>query len=180
MQQKELEAAKQQAILNRKRSSRIQMKEQEKEEQLAKEKAQREMEERMQRARNQEARAAKEEAERANMEQDRESRLREREERLRQREAAALQKALDEVEAKERAEREREERLQRREAGGPASHSQDGTASPRPAEASPSHLTLKIKRPLVPRVAAVEASANWELACEVCGQHGWNVVSILG
>jgi hypothetical protein len=80
-QAKELERAKHAAVVNRKRSSRIATRELEREEQLRLEKAQLEMEERMERSRREENGRSRDQAQIVEDKKTREDRLREREER---------------------------------------------------------------------------------------------------
>lgn len=154
---KEQERLKQEAINNRKRSSRIALRELEREEQQKQEQAQREMEERMERMRQEEARKEREEQEALAKERAREERLREREERLAARERAIHERAESEARQREQAERAREKRKRRRE--GEEVSDDDDTAPPsRAATSAPS-----------------ESQGSWELKCEVCKLHGWNL-----
>lgn len=152
--EKAQELARQEAVLNRKRSSRIATIQLSKEEALRQETAQREMEERMERTRWEETRQEREEAEAARKEQERHDRLREREERAQAREEAIQAKAREESEKVEKAERDRQERARRREEGFTVSTPEAGGAS-----------------------GSGSQSDRWELNCEVCKKTGWNVVS---
>ncbi|EKC99227.1 hypothetical protein A1Q2_06427 [Trichosporon asahii var. asahii CBS 8904] len=153
----EQERLKQEAINNRKRSSRIAMRELEREELQKQEQAQREMEERMERLRQEEARKEREEQEALAKERAREERLREREERLAARERAIHERAESEARQREQAERAREKRKRRRE--GEEVSDDEGTApTSRAATSAPS-----------------ESQGSWELKCEVCKLHGWNL-----
>lgn len=155
---KEQERLKQEAINNRKRSSRIAMRELEREEQQKREQAQRDMEERMERMRQEEARKEREEQEVLSRERARESRLREREERLAARERAIHERAESEARQREQAERAREKRKRRRE-GEEVSGDESVSAGPsRAATAAPS-----------------DGQGSWELKCEICRLHGWNL-----
>lgn len=154
---KEQERLKQEAINNRKRSSRIAMRELEREEQQKQEQAQREMEERMERLRQEEARKEREEQEVLARERAREERLREREERLAARERAIHERAESEARQREQAERARERRKRRRE-GEDVSDDDETTPPSRAATSAPS-----------------ESQGSWELKCEVCKLHGWNL-----
>lgn len=147
---KEQERIKQQAVMNRKRSSRIATKELEKEELQRRLDAEREMEQRMTSQRLQEKRIAKEEAEAAAREKAREDRLREREERAQAREEAILWKEKEKERELQMQKDERERRKRRRLEG----HSASGTSTP----------------------TAAGSQERWELACEICKLQGWNIV----
>jgi hypothetical protein len=145
------EIARQEAVLNRKRSSRIATIQLSKEEALRAETAQREMEERMERTRYEETRHEREAAEHARREQERDSRLREREERALAREEAIMAKAREESEKAEQAEKDRQHRAKRREEG-------FTVVTPTPGEGGNG-----------------SQADRWELNCEVCKKTGWNV-----
>lgn len=167
IQAKEQERLKQEAINNRKRSSRIATRELEREEKIRIEAAQREMEERMEKSRLEEARKEREEAEAIAREHAREARLRERENRLAAREQAIEEEARE----RERAERRREKRKRRRD--GEQVDWSSGDEGVTPAQVgSPG-------RSGAPSGAASgapsEAGQSWELKCEVCKEHGWNL-----
>ena len=151
------EKAKEEAVMNRKRSSRIATIQLEREEILRRETAQREMEERMAKTQKEESRKEKEEAELARREIARIERLKEREERAQAREEAIQAKAREEAERLERAEHERQERARRREAGLPQERSVSATA---------------------PGDDGQDQAEGWELNCEVCKKTGWNLVSV--
>ncbi|WVR05567.1 hypothetical protein IAU60_002586 [Kwoniella sp. DSM 27419] len=161
---KEQERIKQELVNNRKRSSRIATKELEKEEAMRHEAAQREMEERMERARNEETRQAREEAEAIAREKAREDRLREREERAAAREEAIMRKAEEEVRDREKRERRREKRKRRREGEEVSddSEDEDGIATKRGSTAPIGNGTATPQE-------------RWELKCEVCLKQGWNL-----
>jgi hypothetical protein len=162
------------------------MRELEKEEAAKMEEVRRDLERRMQKVRDEEAKEAAAEADRLAKEREREDRLKDREERLKQREEAIAQRAIEEIRAKEEAERAREIRAQKRLAGeSAATESRSGT---------PEGKASKGKgKKTVPQALATEEIDNneeeeeeneedeepWELACEICKQHGWNVVSIV-
>jgi len=149
---------KQEAVLNRKRSSRIATKELEKEELMRRQNAEREMEGRMQSQRLQEKRIAKEETEAVSKEKAREERLREREERA---------AAREEIRVWEEKEREREE--QRGE-----SEVSESSRKRRRGEGKKSDASEIV----VPKKAGSSGSQErWEVACEVCKKTGWNIVS---
>jgi flagellar biosynthesis GTPase FlhF len=154
--EKAQELARQEAVLNRKRSSRIATIQLSKEEAIRAETAQREMEERMERQRYEETRHEREAAALARAEQARDDRLREREERALAREEAILARARDESEKAEKAERDRQERARRREEGFTVV-----TPTPITGEASGGGNGSQADR--------------WELNCEVCKKTGWNV-----
>ncbi|AAW42093.1 hypothetical protein CNBC6970 [Cryptococcus deneoformans B-3501A] len=176
--EKEKERLKQEAFLNRKRSSRIATKELEKEEAVRREQAQREMEERMERTRKEEMRKAKEEAEALAREKAREDRLKEREERAQAREEAALRKAEEEQKAKEKEERRREKRKRRREGEIVSDDSEDESSqapSRRSRTMTPSHMGETTNQKSKVGAGKAVAGNRWELGCEVCGMHGWNI-----
>ena len=161
---------KQEAINNRKRSSRIATRELEKEEIVRRERAQREMEERMDISRREETRQAREEAEALARDKAREDRLKEREERANAREEAAMQRLLAEQEAKEQADHDREARKRKRDAGLWVSDD-DGTPVSGTGAITPNVVG-------VPSAAtSIGTGERWELNCEVCGKRGWNIVS---
>ncbi|KAH8090830.1 hypothetical protein HD553DRAFT_17843 [Filobasidium floriforme] len=179
LREKEIQRAKEEAVRNRKRSSRIAMRELEKEEAAKMEEVRRDLERRMQKVRDEEAKEAAAEADRLAKEREREDRLKDREERLKQREEAIAQRAIEEIRAKEEAERAREIRAQKRLAGeSAATESRSGT---------PEGKASKGKgKKTEPQALATEEADNddeeeeedeepWELACEICKQHGWNV-----
>lgn len=174
-QDKEIQWAKDEAIRNRKRSSRIAMKELEREEAQKAEEARRELETRMQKVRDEEERLAQIQDEKLEREREREDRIKEREERIKQREEAIMQKAMDESKAREEAERARENRLQRRLLGESQPPSERSTT---PHSSRAVSIAQKRKRSPEPESEAPAAEEeNWELACEICKEHGWNMVS---
>ena len=154
------EKAKEEAVMNRKRSSRIATIQLEREEIVRRETAQREMEERMEKTQKEESRKDREEAELARREKARDERLKEREERAQAREEAILAKAREEQDRLDRAERERQERARRREEGLP--HERSVSA------ADPGDISQD-----------QDQAEGWELNCEVCKKTGWNLVSPL-
>lgn len=169
-QAKEQERLKQEAINNRKRSSRIATRELAKEEEMRREQAQREMEERMEALRQEQYKKEKEEAEHLAREQAREARLREREERIAAREAAVIARAQAEAAEKERAERKRERRKRRRDGEEVESSSDEGE--------TPSRSRTQPQTPAKSRASSVKDDSNgqsWELKCEICKLHGWNL-----
>ena len=154
------------------------MRELEKEEAAKMEEVRRDLEARMQKVRDEEAREAAVEAERMAKEREREDRLKDREERLKQREEAVAQRAIEEIRAKEEAERAREIRAQKRLAGESAAGSRSGTPNGTPNKGKGKGTDAEA--PVSENEedgAAEEEEEPWELACEVCNQHGWNVVS---
>ncbi|KAI9634429.1 uncharacterized protein MKK02DRAFT_7781, partial [Dioszegia hungarica] len=170
---KENERLRQEAINNRKRSSRIATKELEKEEILRREKAQREMEERMEKSRRDENSKATVEATAISQEKAREDRVKEREDRIAARELAAVQKAEEEQKAKDKADRARIRRQRRREGEVvETSEESEGEGSVRPSTAKRS----RVSTPVVPAKKGRKASdEGWELNCEVCRKSGWNI-----
>ncbi|KAI0654682.1 hypothetical protein C8Q70DRAFT_936899 [Cubamyces menziesii] len=140
------------AIVHRKRSSRIALKESEKEEARLAAKKRAEEEEKMARARRQEARLKKEEAERAKRERAREQRAKEREER----EARARAKA---------------ERAESKDVDTSAARS---TATPTVNGTQPS--SVQPSRVVTPNGVR---SPDWVLDCEICHKQGVNVVSYI-
>ncbi|KAJ9127755.1 hypothetical protein QFC24_000038 [Naganishia onofrii] len=163
---KEIRWAKEEAVRNRKRSSRLVVKELERDAQRKAEESARLLEERMQRVRDEEARVQAEEADRISKEREREERLREREERIREREERIRFRELEEIMAKEKAERDREVRIQRRELGLNGSASRQGSQQP-------SEPASKARRG---RKGQDEPSSEtWEIACEICHRQGWNI-----
>jgi len=165
---KERERLRQQAIVHRKRSSRIATRELEREEELRHELANREMEVRMERSRRAEARAAREEAELISRERARDDRLKEREERAAAREEAVVKQQMAEEDARQATERRRRRREAR----------SMGTMSESEDEAPTNGMTSGT---ITPRMTAGTAKANggeeWELNCEVCRKTGWNLAS---
>ncbi|KAL1405212.1 hypothetical protein Q8F55_008837 [Vanrija albida] len=165
LEAKEQERLKQEAINNRKRSSRIATRELAREEELKRELAEREMEERMERMRQEETRKAQEEADILARERAREDRMRERQERLMARENAIRARQDDEVRAKEKAERDRERRKRRRDGEEVVSASEDDTDA---ADGPRSKTNASTP-------GSSTQNASWELRCEVCLQTGWNL-----
>ncbi|SJX66066.1 uncharacterized protein SRS1_13507 [Sporisorium reilianum f. sp. reilianum] len=145
------------ALANRKRSSRIALKESEREERERDREARVRMEEKMALIRKEEEQKRQKEDEEHEAQRSRETRLREREERLRARELELETKAIHEEEERERKEKEREERIRRREEiianGGVPPPSKDSTPVPQNASNG-----------------AVGEEEEWELNCEVCGK----------
>ncbi|KAI0324677.1 hypothetical protein GY45DRAFT_1375369 [Cubamyces sp. BRFM 1775] len=137
------------AIVHRKRSSRIALKESEKEEARLAAKKRAEEEEKMARAKRQEARLKKEEAERAKRERAREQRAKEREER----EARARAKA------------------ERAESKGVDTSVARSTATPTVNGTQPSS-SVQPSRVVTPNGVR---SPDWVLDCEVCHKQGVNV-----
>ncbi|KAI0749906.1 hypothetical protein C8Q80DRAFT_1120027 [Daedaleopsis nitida] len=135
------------AIVHRKRSSRIASKESEKEEARMAAKRKAEEDEKFGRARRQEARRMKEEAEREKRERARDQRAKEREER----------------EARARAKAERAEREETAAARSTATPSINGT-----------HQSSSIQPSRVVTPNGVR-TPDWVLDCEVCGRRGVNV-----
>ncbi|WVW80486.1 hypothetical protein I302_102469 [Kwoniella bestiolae CBS 10118] len=157
---KEQERIKQEAVNNRKRSSRIATRELEREEIMKREAAEREMEERMERIRTEEIRKQREEDEAVAIQKAREDRLKEREERALAREEALLKKAEDDAKERERRERRREKRKRRREGEEVSDDSDDETMNtPRGGTGT----------------GTATPSERWELNCEVCKKVGWNI-----
>jgi hypothetical protein len=166
LQEKEIRRAQEEAVRNRKRSSRLVMKELEREAQHKEEERIRQLEERMQRVRDEEARREAEEKERINRQRGREERLREREERIREREERLRYREIEEIQLRERSEREPETRLRRRDLG------LGGSMSRQNSQASEVPSRTRGRR------RENEASPeDWEVACEICNRHGWNIVS---
>ncbi|WVQ71316.1 hypothetical protein IAR50_000844 [Cryptococcus sp. DSM 104548] len=159
---REVEREKAAKFVARKRSSRIAEKESEREEIERRRNAEKEMEERMERTRREEGRAKREAEAAEAAERSREERLREREERAQAREEAALKKAEEEQIARDRAERSREERKRRREAG------EEGSETPE-VESQGQEETQQYGR------GHRRRADRWEVACEVCRAHGWNI-----
>ncbi|KAI8969854.1 hypothetical protein BD414DRAFT_502363 [Trametes punicea] len=137
------------AIVHRKRSSRIAMKEVEKEEARLAAKKRAEEEEKMARAKRQEARLKKEEAERAKRERAREQRRKEREER--------------ETRARAKAERAESKDAETSVARSTATPTVNGT------QASSSVQPSRVVTPNGVR------SPDWVLDCEICHKQGVNV-----
>ncbi|WVQ65253.1 uncharacterized protein L199_003426 [Kwoniella botswanensis] len=157
---KEQERLKQEAVNNRKRSSRIATRELEREEILKREAAEREMEERMERIRTEEQRKRREEEEALAIQRAREDRLKEREERALAREEALLKKAEEEAKEREKRERRREKRKRRREGEVVSDDSDDED--------------MNVNTPRDDTGTATP-SERWELNCEVCKKVGWNI-----
>ncbi|KAN0062208.1 hypothetical protein ACQY0O_005389 [Thecaphora frezii] len=163
------------AMANRKRSSRIAMKESEKEERERDREARVRMEEKMARLRQEEEQERAREEEEAKAQKAREDRMREREERILARERETEEKALREEMERERREREREERKRRRDeiiANGGVPPSEEATATPEPMQVDDA-----IAAPYAVRAEAAndeDDDENWELNCEVCGKAGIN------
>nr|CDI56406.1 phd finger domain protein [Melanopsichium pennsylvanicum 4] len=163
MEESERQRALEQALANRKRSSRIAMKESEREERERDREARARMEDKMAAIRKEDEQKRQREEEEHEAQRSRADRLREREERLRAREIEIETKALREEEERERREREREERKRRREEiianGGVPPPSKESTPMPEDAYANG------------PVGAIEEEEEEWELNCEVCGKN---------
>ncbi|KZS99930.1 uncharacterized protein LAESUDRAFT_667344 [Laetiporus sulphureus 93-53] len=136
------------AIVHRKRSSRIAIKESEKEEARLAAKKKAEADEKLARARRQEAREREKEAEREKREHAREQRRLEREER----EARALAK---------------EERAQRKAQG-------DDRASTSTPSAPGTHSMEPVQLSSAPTTSGIQ-TPNWVLDCEICHKSGVNL-----
>ncbi|SYW83120.1 uncharacterized protein UBRO2_05049 [Ustilago bromivora] len=153
-----------QALANRKRSSRIAMKESEREERERDREARARMEEKMAAIRKEEDQKRQKEEEEQEAQKSREQRLREREERLRAREIDMETKAIREEEERERREKEREERKRKREEiianGGILPPSKEST----PVQGDGSIFIDANGQPVE------EEEEEWELNCEVCGK----------
>ncbi|SPO32232.1 uncharacterized protein UTRI_02789 [Ustilago trichophora] len=163
MDEIERQRAMEQALANRKRSSRIAMKESEREERERDREARARMEEKMALIRKEEEQKRQKEEEEQEAQRSRETRLREREERLRARELEIETKAIREEEERERREREREDRKRRREEiianGGIPPPSKDSTPVPENLGANGQGDAVE-----------EEEEEEWELNCEVCGK----------
>ena len=159
------------AIVHRKRSSRIAIKESEKEEArvLAKKKA--EDEEKLARTRRIEARAKKEEAERAKREQAREQRRLEREDRERRAQAKEEKRQKCVVSASLLFTSHPDPDHRARALGEREVSSSAPTPSSAPSP-SPSHLVHS-----TPSSGA--KTPDWVLDCEICGKRGVNIVGYL-
>lgn len=157
------------AIVHRKRSSRIAIKESEKEQAVVAAKKKAEEDEKSARARRQEMRAKKEEQERAKREKAREQRRIEREER-------------------EKRAREKEERAERRYVVHTilltgmlsrvfirAKGEEDRHSTMTPVLAG-THSTESIQLSSAPTPTGVQ-TPNWVLDCEICHKNGINIVS---
>jgi hypothetical protein len=145
------------------------MKELEREAQLKEEERIRQLEERMQRVRDEEARREAEERERINRERGREERLREREERIREREERLRYREIEELQSRERSEREPETRLRRRDLGLGGSMSRQNSQA--------SEVATRELRTRGRKRENQGSPEDWEVACEICNRHGWNIVS---
>ncbi|KAH9838790.1 uncharacterized protein C8Q71DRAFT_833159 [Rhodofomes roseus] len=136
------------AVVHRKRSSRIATKESEKEQQREAVRKKAEEDEKLSRAKRMEARAKKEEDEREKRDKERERRRLEREER------------------EERA-RQKEERARRREQ---AEEQRASTSTP----AAGTHSAESVLLSTVPTPAGTQ-TPGWVLDCEICGKRGVNL-----
>ncbi|WRT66001.1 uncharacterized protein IL334_002952 [Kwoniella shivajii] len=165
---KEQERLKQEAINNRKRSSRIATRELEREEILKREAAEREMEERMEKIRSEEIKKQKEEEEALAREKARDERLREREERAQAREEAVIKKAEEETREREKRERKREKRKRRRE-GEEVSDDSDDEIEQHDRSSQRARTRTGTENGTEP------PNERWELNCEVCKKVGWNI-----
>ncbi|KAK4683745.1 hypothetical protein P7C73_g6483, partial [Tremellales sp. Uapishka_1] len=162
---KEQDRLKKEAVINRKRSSRIATKELEREEQLRIEKAQQDMEDRMERSRREETRKQREEVEVQKQEKSREERLREREDRMAKREEEEFKRVLEEEKAKRRRERRARRRL-----GEQVTDSEGDEGGM--FSSTPTPVLEKLKRP---REKVAKEKEGWELNCEICRMTGWNL-----
>lgn len=125
----------------------------------------------MQRVRDEEARREAEELDRIHKEREREDRLREREERIREREERLRYRELEDIHTKDRAEKDRETRFQRRDLG-------LGGSGSRPGSRQPSEAPSRELRTRGRKRQSQTSPERWEVACEICNRHGWNIVSL--
>lgn len=177
-QAKEQERLKQEAVNNRKRSSRIATKELEKEEILRRQTAQREMEDRMDKSRREENTKERSEATVVAQERAREDRVKEREDRIAAREIAAAQKAEEEQIAKDKADRARIRRQRRREGETvETSEESEGEGSTKPPTNKGSRIGTPVAVTSKKANGKRKADDGWELSCEICKKSGWNLVS---
>lgn len=156
----EKQAALQAAMAMRKRSSRIAIKEAEREEERKQSEARAAMEERIRRVRAEEQDRQRKEDEARAEERRREERLREREERAKQREREAERKAIADIEGRERREKMREMRKRKREliAGREALPADIAAATPGGGGDEDG-----------------EGDEEWDLRCEICLKSGRNL-----
>ncbi|PWZ01574.1 hypothetical protein BCV70DRAFT_210769 [Testicularia cyperi] len=165
-----------QAMANRKRSSRIALKESEREERERDREARARMEEKMANIRREEELKRRREEEDMQAHYARENRIKEREERLRARELELENKAIREEEERERREKEREDRIRRREEiianGGIPPPSKDST--PVPDEVSADAINGHAGEMDGEEEEEEEEEEDWELDCEVCGKAAIN------
>ncbi|KAJ3734153.1 hypothetical protein DFJ43DRAFT_1130808 [Lentinula guzmanii] len=168
----EVKRQKEEAITQRKRSSRIALRESEKEEARLASKKKAEDEEKLSRAKRLEARQRKEEEERLKRETAREQRRKERE-------------AKEETEAREAEEKERKEREK---ADRAAVRAKQRSSQPKGAiQPSESNGVLLLHPPGVSNYSSTNGSArgsrssrtpagdDWELDCEICNRRGVNL-----
>lgn len=149
--QAEKQKAHELAMANRKRSSRIALKESEREERERDRIAREKMEEKMAAIRTEEDNRVRREREELDAVRLREDRVREREERMQAREREAIERAEREIQEREERERMRELRKLRREQGLP-----EDPENPPPQKST-------------------NDEDSWELDCEVCGKKGTNL-----
>ncbi|KAJ3757319.1 hypothetical protein EV360DRAFT_46251 [Lentinula raphanica] len=164
----EVKRQKEEAITQRKRSSRIAIRESEKEEARLAAKRKAEAEEKMSRAKRLEARQRKEEEERVKRETAREQRRKERE--------AKEEKEAKEAEEKERKEKQKAERAAER-AKQRSVHSKSGAQSAMSNDVLLLHLPDGSTNGSArgPPVSRTPAGDDWELDCEVCNRRGVNL-----
>ncbi|KAJ3905397.1 hypothetical protein F5879DRAFT_744584 [Lentinula edodes] len=168
----EVKRQKEESITQRKRSSRIAIRESEKEEVRLAAKKKAEEEEKMSRAKRLEARQRKEEAERIKRETAREQRRKEREEK-------------EEREAREAEEKEKKEQQKAERAAGRAK--QRSSQSKPVTQPFGSDSVLLLHPPGGSHYSSIKGSTNnsrnsrtsagddWELDCEICNRHGKNL-----
>ncbi|KAF5392324.1 hypothetical protein D9757_001368 [Collybiopsis confluens] len=166
---------KEEAVTHRKRSSRLAIKENEKEEARLAVRQKVEEEEKMSRSRRLEMRQQREEAEREKRETAREQRRKERETRE-QKEAKEAEERERKEREKERKERDRTERTRtrassKREASNPSSVSNGAVLL--------HHLNSNVRSvsgsAQGSRSSRTPAGDDWELDCEICNRHGINL-----
>ncbi|KAF8958323.1 hypothetical protein BDZ97DRAFT_60426 [Flammula alnicola] len=141
------------ALVHRKRSSRIAIRESEREEARLAAKRKQEEDEKLSRARRMEARQQKEEAERIKREKAREQRKQEREAREESRKAQTSASQQEQADA--------EDVLPKAKAKTPSAHEKRG---PKVNGSNKTHSGSR-----------TPAGEDWELACEICQRHGINL-----
>lgn len=167
------------ALVHRKRSSRIALRESEKEEARIAAQRQAEEEEKMGRARRLEARRQREEEERLRREQAREQRRKEREARESRRQAE-----LEELVARYETLFSITKPFARPENQSSDRESEAETIDAKPPQATanlrnkPSKAGSSRQRPKTSTNGAAPKAVDWELDCEICRKRGINLVSL--
>ncbi|KAF5327060.1 hypothetical protein D9619_004614 [Psilocybe cf. subviscida] len=163
------------ALQHRKRSSRLAIRESEKEQAIAAQKKQQEEEEKMSRTRRMEARQQKEEAERLKREAAREQRRQEREAREEARKNLTLQQEADRLAKIEQAEKAEKEKAEKAEKAAKAKAAGAKSKSRTPSGQQENHSGRANGKKKNASSKGAPGGEEWELDCEICHRKGKNL-----